>query len=162
MVYTKWCNLNTITFDIETVPEYVNTQQYFEMKSMFDKRTINKNDSYKLKYGALNPYEGKVILITYQLNENPKEQLQEWNNSEKDGLEHNAIAMAYGFPTKDTKGDMNSHHYYSEDYDGIIKYTEKEFIYPQVLDKIRKEGLVDKARFQAVIKEIISKRETED
>ena len=53
------------------------------------------------------------------------------------GLNHNAVAQAYGLPTKTERGTVNTDYYYREEYDKIFKYTDDEFIYPELYKKMK-------------------------
>ena len=232
--------MTNIFFDIETVPAYDSREEYLEVQKGMESGEITKNspDSeikqkfWKRARGALNPLEGKVILISCQINDYSTRQLKEWESSEQQileelydlisvlkgskedplnligfnitnfdlpfvfvrsrelqiksglhghdplwlykrlhtptiqdilqihlplnnwtryGLNHNAIAMAYGLPEKEVRGDVNTEYYYNQEYDKIIEYSDKEFIYPQLYKKM-KEGLVSKGKLQECIK----------
>jgi len=225
-----------IFVDIETVPVYGTKEEYLNVKYGIDTGLIHldhedwqiRKKYWKMKQGGLNPVEGKVIMITYQVDDNRPWRLSEWKSSEsqilkelydvislhkgsKDnplnvigfnittfdwpflfyrcrklelengysghdplwlykyfhrpniqdilsihlplnnfsryGLNHNAIAMAYDLPTKKERGIVNTDYYYNEEYDKILKYTEDEFIYPQLYKKMKRR-MVTKEKFQ--------------
>ena len=55
--------------------------------------------------------------------------------------------MAYDLPTKEQRGIVNTDYYYNEEYDKILKYTEDEFIYPQLYKKMKRR-MVSKEKLQ--------------
>ena len=74
------------------------------------------------------------------------------NNLQTRGLKHDVLALAYDFPLKETLGSGETLHYFHEEFDKIIEYSEKEFIYPQLYEKIMKSGLITKERLSDSIK----------
>lgn len=62
-----------------------------------------------------------------------------YNNWTRRGLNHNAVAQAYGLPTKTERGTVNADYYYAQEYDKILKYTEDEFIYPELYKKMKRK-----------------------
>jgi len=228
-----------IFLDIETVPEFADRNEYLKVKQSSNGQ---KDDLYyKFHYGSLNPHEGKVVLITYQVDDGQPQYLKQWlsneqtilkkffdivgqkktNQGEKTtliglniahfdlpflfvrmlknqivtsfktghdpvwlyntlmkfpyfidllqihlplndfnpvGVTHDAIAKSYGFPMKGERGNTNIDRYYTAPEE-IMKYVETEFIYPQLFSKISKDGLISKARFQEIVKELSAKRE---
>ncbi len=74
------------------------------------------------------------------------------NDFETKGLRHDVLAHAYGFPTKTTLGSEEISHYYGGDYDKIIEYSEREFIYPELYKKIKTGGMISKERLKEAIK----------
>jgi predicted PolB exonuclease-like 3'-5' exonuclease len=242
--------MTDIYFDIETAPAYESKEEYLKIQHGIESGKITKDSldrEIKQKFwkrvrGALNPIEGKIIMITYQINDNPTKQLKEWESSEKHiledlytmmsalkgskedplnligfnitnfdlpfvfvrsrelqikngfnghdplwlykrlhtptiqdimqihlplndysryGLNHNAVAMAYGFPVKEVRGDVNTEYYYNGECEKIVVYSNKEFIYPQLFKKMKKEGLVPKEKLQECVKFFQDKFETE-
>lgn len=238
-----------IFFDIETVPTYQSKDEYFAIQKGMESGEISKdNPDYEIKTkywkrekGALNPVEGKIIMITYQINDNKPRQLLEWGSSEKNileefynavsmlksskedplnligfnitnfdlpfvyarcreleiksgfrghdplwlykklhspaiqdilqihlplndwsinGLNHNAVAMAYDLPVKDVRGYVNTDYYYNNKYGEILGYTENEFIYPELYRKM-KQGLVSKEKLQECVRFFQAKYEAE-
>ncbi|MDE2589232.1 MAG: hypothetical protein KGL95_06160 [Patescibacteria group bacterium] len=238
-----------IFFDVETVPIYQSKEEYFEIQKGMESGNITKdspdyeikNKYWKRERGALNPIEGKIIMITYQINDNKARQLLEWTSSEEkileefynavsmlksskedplnligfnitnfdlpfvfvrcselkikngfhghdpvwlykklhspaiqdilqihlplndwsiNGLNHNAVAMAYDLPVKNVRGHVNTDYYYNSQYDKILGYAENEFIYP-VLYKKMKQALVSKERLQECVRFFQAKYESE-
>jgi len=230
---------NNLFFDIETVPNF-SKDEYVEIKNAMDSGTLTRGDNfYKFKYGALNPYEAKVILITYQINDEEPHYLKEWESSEKEilqkffevldkrqkigekltligfnivsfdlpfllvrmlenkidtswktgfdtkwlfnrvfrfayphdlkhihlplndfsgeGLVHDVIAKAYGFPTKDESGMENTERYFNNPEE-IMNYVKKEFIYPQLYNKIKSEGLASKEKIKSLVVEFLENK----
>lgn len=219
--------------DIETAPEF-SKDEYFAVKKAIEsgklgRQSENKDLYWKFERGGLTPFEGKIILITYKVNNGHVFRLKEWEIGEKDmlkkfydlvvdlqkgtgndrlriighnilgfdlffiyqrmryhkiqdekwlyqriinkpevldflqmhlplndyqtkGLKHDVLAYAYGFPIKSTLGSGEIPHYFQEDYEKIIGYSEREFIYPELYEKIRSEGLVSKEKLQESIK----------
>ena len=238
-----------IFVDIETVPVYGSKEEFLETETGIKNGTITpdsldreiKNKFWKREKGGLNPVEGKVIMVTYQVNDGKPWRLAEWKSSEKQileelydtislykgsredplniigfnitnfdlpflfwrckeleikngfyghdplwlykkfhtptiqdilqihlplndwtryGLNHNAIAMAYDLPTKKERGDVNASYYYNEQYEKILKYTNEEFIYPQLYKKMKRR-MVSKERLQECVKFFIEKYQAE-
>jgi len=219
--------------DIETAPE-ISKEDYFDIKKQIESGILTKNSEnndlfWKFERGGLTPFQGKVILITYQINNGHVFRLKEWESSEYDilkkfynlvvdlqrgqgedrlriighnilgfdlfflynrmrihniedekwlyqwimnkpevidflqlhlplnelqtkGLKHDVLANAYGFPVKETLGSGEIPHYFSEEYDKIVEYSEREFIYPQLYQKILTEGMVTKEHLLEAIK----------
>jgi len=208
--------------DIETVPDFTE-QEYLEAKSLPDdappKDPEQKEMYWKLRNGSLNPFLGKVILITYKVNNGYVHRIKEWEDGERAildkfftliknlqkgssddwlqiighnilgfdllflyermkhygidedrwiyqyllkrpdvadilqvhlsanamqrrGLKHDILADAYGLPQKGEHGGDMIEQYYQKNYDAILKYSEKEFIYDDIYDKILTEGIV--------------------
>lgn len=217
-----------IFVDIETVPAYDSGEEFFKVKNAIDSGIVHRDHDdpqirkifWKKEMGALNPVEGKIIMITYQVNDGRPWRLAEWKSSEEKilkgfydvislnkgnkedplniigfnitnfdlpflfyrsqklkisngfsgheplwlykyfhkptvqdilqihlplnnwtryGLNHNAVAQAYNLPTKTERGIVNSDYYYGEEYDKILRYTEDEFIYPELYKKMKRK-----------------------
>ncbi len=73
------------------------------------------------------------------------------NNHQAKGLKHDVLAYAYGFRVKSTLGSGETPHYFQKEYDKIIEYSEREFIYPELFEKIQGHGLVSKETLQESI-----------
>ncbi len=220
--------MTNVFVDIETVPTYNTAEEFLKIKNAIDGGIIHRDHDdpvvkrmfWKKEMGGLNPIEGKVIMITYQVNDGRPWRLAEWKSSEtrilkefydlitmlkgnkedplniigfnitnfdlpfifsrsqqleiqtgssnhdplwlfknfhnptvqdilqihlplnnwtRYGLNHNAVAQAYGFPTKTERGTVNADYYYSKDYEKILKYTEDEFIYPELYKKMKRK-----------------------
>lgn len=73
-----------IFFDIETVPNYANREEYSRVKNGLKDGTFRERgpEFYRHEYGALNPFEGKTVLITYQVDEGKPQYLKEWKADE--------------------------------------------------------------------------------
>lgn len=218
--------------DIETAPnmtrdQYFQTRQEIE-SGLLTKDSEDKDRFWRFERGGLTPFDGKVILITYKINNGYVHRLKEWEDGEESilrrffglladlqkgygedrlkiighnilgfdlfflynrmrmysiqderwlyqmvinkpevvdllqlhmpmnsfntkGLKHDVLAHAYGFPTKETLGSGEVLHYYQEDYDKIIEYSEREFIYPELYARIESAGLVSQQRLQESI-----------
>ena len=67
------------------------------------------------------------------------------------GLNHNAVAKAYGLPVKEERGSVNAGYYYNREFDRILNYAESEFVYPEMYRKM-KSGLVAKERLQECVR----------
>ena len=219
--------------DIETAPEF-SREEYFATKEAVESGKISRQseerDTYwKYERGGLTPFEGKIILITYKINNGHIFRLKEWEVGEKEilkkfydllvdlqkgasedhlriighnilgfdlfflykrmmhhnikeekwlyqwiinkpevldflqlhlplndyktkGLKHDVLAYAYGFPVKSTLGSGEILHYFAEEYEKIIKYSEREFIYPELYERIVTDGLVSREKLQESIK----------
>ena len=219
--------------DIETAPDF-DTDEFFQTKSAIDSGALDKNSEnrdlyWRFKRGGLTPFSGKIILITYQINNAHLFRLKEWeigeheilkkfynlivdlqrgagedhlriighnilgfdlffiynrmrhykiedekwlyqwiinkpevidflqlhlplNDLKTKGLKHDVLAKAYGFPVKNTLGSGETIHYYQKEYHKIIEYSDREFIYPQLYQKILSDGLISKERLLDAIK----------
>lgn len=73
------------------------------------------------------------------------------NNYNTKGLKHDVLAFAYEFPTKETSGGDEILHYYNKEYHKIIEYSQREFIYPELYQKIKSTGLVSQQRLKESI-----------
>jgi len=73
------------------------------------------------------------------------------NNHQTKGLKHDVLAHAYGFPVKSTLGSGEIPHYFAKEYDKIIEYSEREFVYPELFEKIQSGGLVSRESLQKSI-----------
>ena len=74
------------------------------------------------------------------------------NGNNTKGLKHDVLAYAYGFPVKSTLGSGEIPHYFEKDYDRIIEYSTREFIYPEIFEKIQQDGLVSRETLQESIR----------
>jgi hypothetical protein len=75
-------------FDIETVPNFVSSEEYFGTKKMIEDNQLTKNSEqkelfWKYHLGALNPFDGKVILLTYKIDDAHTFFLKEWELGEE-------------------------------------------------------------------------------
>ena len=219
--------------DIETAP-LLSKEEYFQTKEKIDSGKLNRNSEnrdlfWRFDRGGLTPFEGKVILITFKINDGHIFRFKEWETGEKEmlkkfydlivdlqrgagndrlkiighnilrfdlffiynrmkyhrieeekwlhqwiinkpevidflqthlplndfktkGLKHDVLAHAYGFPIKSTLGSGEIPHYFQENYNKIIEYSEREFIYPELYKKIISEGTITKEKLLASIK----------
>jgi len=76
--------------DIETAPDF-DSDTYFQTKNEIDSGKLTKNSEnkdlyWKIERGGLNPFQGKVILITYQINNGHIFRLKEWEFVEREIL----------------------------------------------------------------------------
>jgi hypothetical protein len=74
------------------------------------------------------------------------------NDFKTKGLRHDVLANAYGFPVKSTLGSGEILHYFQGNYSKIIEYSEREFIYPELYQKIISEGTISKEELLRSIK----------
>ena len=74
------------------------------------------------------------------------------NDYRTKGLKHDVLAHAYGFSVKRTSGSGEIPHYFAKEYDEIIGYSEREFIYPELFGRIQSGGLVSKETLQESIR----------
>jgi len=219
--------------DIETVPDF-SQEEYFLIKNaiergQLDRNSVNKDLYWKFERGGLSPFEGKVILITYKINDGHVFRLKEWEIGEQQilkqfyqlildleyrsmgdrlqvighnilrfdlfflyermkyyqiddvkwlhqriinkpevidflqmhlplnelktkGLRHDVIMHAYNFPTKTTLGSEEVIHYYEKQYKKILDYSEREFIYPELYEKISKKGMISPEALKEAIR----------
>ncbi len=70
------------------------------------------------------------------------------NRNRAKGLKHDVLAHAYGFGVKSTQGSGEILHYFERDYEKIIKYSEREFVYPEMFARIESGGLVSRDELQ--------------
>ena len=73
------------------------------------------------------------------------------NGFKTKGLKHDVLAHAYGFPIKESLGSEEILHYFQREYDKIIQYSEREFIYPELYKRIESGGLVSSSRLKESI-----------
>ena len=77
--------------DIESVPDYKSKEEFFQIKKDIEEGKIspenNKEQFFKFKRGMFNPFEGRIIVITYQVGTSEKVILKAWNSSEKEILQ---------------------------------------------------------------------------
>ena len=210
--------------DIETVPEFASGEEYLRVEERIKSGELNRNSPerdlyWKFKKGGLDPFRGKVILITYRVNEAYTHRLKEWEEGEaailgrlysllkslqsgqgddwlhiighnilgfdlfflyermrlhridepewihhylikrpdvidllqihlppnamqRRGLKHDVLADAYGLPTKGDDGGDQIGHYYRAEYGRILEYSEREFVYAEIYDRVLTGGLV--------------------
>ncbi|WOV93148.1 MAG: hypothetical protein R1F52_00470 [Candidatus Nitrosoabyssus spongiisocia] len=218
--------------DIETIPD-IKPELYLDSQRRVESGELTRNSEEKELYwlsqrGALNPLEGKVMLITYQINDAHIFRLKEWESDEKTilrkffdilsdlsygsskdrlhiighnilsfdifflynrmikkeifekkfiyqrlisrpmfidflqmhlplnnftsrGLKHDVLAHAYQLPTKETQGSGAITDYFEGNFDKILEYSKKEFVYPQMYKKITENGLISKEKLQESI-----------
>ena len=67
------------------------------------------------------------------------------------GLRHDALARAYGLPTKETSGADEAQHYFAKEYDRLLGYSEREFVYPEMFARIEADGMVSAGALQESI-----------
>jgi len=227
LIFVFWFDksLPDLFLDIETAPLFTK-EEYFQTKEKIDSGQLSRNSDdrdlfWRFDRGGLTPFEGKVILITYKINNGHVFRLKEWEMGEKEmlkkfyelvvdlqrgvgtdrlkiighnilrfdlffiynrmkyhkiedekwlhqwiinkpevidflqthlplndfktkGLRHDVLAYAYGFPVKSTLGSGEIPHYFQGDYGKIIEYSEREFIYPELYNKIINDGTISK------------------
>lgn len=68
------------------------------------------------------------------------------NNMSALGLKHDVLAHAYGLPTKDTSGRDEIRHYFYGEYESILEYSLREFVYPEMFHIMVEDGLVSAER----------------
>ena len=219
--------------DIETVPDF-GEEEYLDVRRRIESGEMSRNSKdrdlfWKYERGGLNPFDGKVILIVYRINDAHIFRLKEWEIGEREvlqrfynvlsdlqrggggdrlriighnilgfdllflysrmcrhgiadegriyqrimngpavvdllqlhlplngyrtkGLKHDVLAHAYGLPVKSTQGSGETPHYFQKEYGKIIEYSEREFIYPELFERIRSGGLVSGEALQESIK----------
>ncbi len=76
--------------DIETAPLFTK-EEYFQTKEKIDSGKLDRNSKdkdlfWRFDRGGLTPFEGKVILITYKINNGHVFRLKEWEMGEKEML----------------------------------------------------------------------------
>ncbi|RNJ78279.1 MAG: hypothetical protein EB829_04950 [Nitrosopumilus sp. H8] len=216
--------------DIETVPDFT-AEEYQRAKQETESGSLTRDSDrgrfWKFQIGSLTPFEGRIILITYRINNAHVFRLKEWEDGEKEmlekfyktvmelqrgegdklriighnilgfdmaflynrmirhkiaedkwihhwmlrkplildllqmhmplnsyyskGLKHDVLAHAYGLPTKDTSGGDEAQHYFAGDYDKILEYSEREFIYPEMFARMESGGMVSSGKLQESI-----------
>ena len=152
--------------DIETAPDF-DTDEFFQTKSAIDSGVLDKNSEnrdlyWRFERGGLTPFSGKIILITYQINNAHLFRLKEWEVGEREILKkfYNLIVdLQHG--TGEDHLRIIGHNILGFDlffiynrmrYHKIIEYSDREFIYPQLYQKILSEGLISKERLLDAIK----------
>ena len=83
--------MTNLFLDIETAPNFGSAEEYFKVKNAVESGQLTQNspekDSFwKYKMGSLNPFDGKITLITFQINDGPVKHLKEWESNESDIL----------------------------------------------------------------------------
>lgn len=68
------------------------------------------------------------------------------NGYSSKGLKHDVLAGAYGLPAKSTSGDDEVLHYFEGRHDLMLQYSEREFVYPQMLERMRRDGMATAER----------------
>ena len=99
------------------------------------------------EYKYVRCIRGEIFDVALDLRKNSKSFLQTHlplNDFKTKGLRHDVLAYAYEFPVKSTLGSGEIPHYFQEDYDKIIEYSEREFIYPELYEKIISNGMITK------------------
>lgn len=96
--------VHNLFIDIETVPDF-SREEYFDVKRRVDSNELNSESEdkslyWKCKIGGLTPFDGKVVLITYQVDDEETVRLKEWESNEQKilqefydrlvGLQHNS------------------------------------------------------------------------
>ena len=78
--------MTDLFIDIETVPD-MTSDEYFQtmhdIKSGKLTRDSDRERFWKFERGGLTPFDGKVILITYKINDAHTHRLKEWEESEE-------------------------------------------------------------------------------
>jgi len=218
-----------IFLDIETVPD-MTPDEYRDAVRRIELGTLTPRSDpdlyWKAAKGALNAYDGKVVLLVYQVSEyGPIRRLKEWesgerailcdfyatvsrlqgtreslriighniahfdmpflytrmlrhgidsdreiysrmvqrtilvdtlqahlphNNFDIRGLRHDALMSSYGLPVKETSGGEEVAHYFDGQYDRMLGYSEREFLYAQLFSKMRR-GMVSGTRLRQAI-----------
>ena len=75
------------------------------------------------------------------------------NGYSSKGLKHDVLARAYGLPTKSTSGGDEVLHYFEKRYDLILQYSEREFVYPQMFERMRRDGLATAERIRECVEQ---------
>jgi len=76
--------------DIETAPQFTK-EEYFKTKKEIDSGKLNRHSEnkdlfWRFDRGGLTPFDGKVILITYKINNGHVFRLKEWETGEREIL----------------------------------------------------------------------------
>ena len=79
--------LSYLYLDIETAPAFDSKKEYLRLRDMILRGDLTPQSDpslfYKVKNGALNPHEGKVIVISYAHDNDSPQMLKEWESSEQ-------------------------------------------------------------------------------
>lgn len=75
----------------------------------------------------------------------------ELNKMTAKGLKHDVLAHAYGLETKSTQGGDEIQHYFDKEYDKIIEYSKREFVYPELYSIIERDGIISKEKLEESI-----------
>lgn len=219
--------------DIETAPS-MPAAEYLAARARIDAGELGRDSPdrglyWAVERGALTPFEGKVIVITYKVNDGHVFRLTEWDGGEAGmlrrfynlvgdlqrspqddrlriighnilrfdlfflyarmaehridaekwlhrrlldgpdvvdflqlhlalnglsmkGLRHDVLARAYGLDVKGASGADVVRDYFGEEYDRILAYSEAEFVYPELYERISSGGLVSRERLEAAMR----------
>ena len=74
------------------------------------------------------------------------------NGMSSKGLKHDVLVHAYGLSTKDTSGGDEVGHYFRGEYENILEYSRREFVYPDLFRRITAGGLVSDKRLAESIR----------
>ena len=215
--------------DIETVPD-MDASSYQDAMAAIRAGGMGPDQEtyWKCTQGALRPTQGRVILVTYQINNFPVIRLKEWEKGERRmlkkfyillqdlqrykkknplhiighnvlafdmlflysrmrihkiddehwlyywvingplmidmlqlhlpingmsarGLKHDVLAHAYGLDTTGSSGEGVTDSYFAGKYKDILDYSDREFVYPEMFQKICRDGIIPPRKLAASI-----------
>ena len=95
--------------------------------------------------------EGVVVCDTLQMH-------LPLNGYDIAGLRHDTLMHAYGLPVKGTSGGDEIRHYFDGEYEKILEYSEREFLYAELFARMREGGMVSAERLKGAVEEMQERR----
>lgn len=95
--------------------------------------------------------EGVVVCDTLQMH-------LPLNDYDMAGLRHDTLMHAYGLPVKGTSGGDEVRHYFGGEYEKILEYSEREFLYAELFARMREGGMVSAEGLKQAIGEMDGRR----
>ncbi len=99
--------------------------------------------------------EGVVVCDTLQMH-------LPLNDYDIAGLRHDTLMHAYGLPVKGTSGGDEIRHYFDGEYEKILEYSEREFLYAELFARMREGGMVSAERLKGAVEEMQRKRQQQN
>ena len=75
------------------------------------------------------------------------------------GLRHDTLMHAYGLPVKETSGGDEIRHYFDGEYEKILEYSEREFLYAELFARMKEGGMVSAERLKEAVGEMQKRRQ---
>lgn len=95
--------------------------------------------------------EGVVVCDTLQMH-------LPLNDYDIAGLRHDTLMHAYGLPVKGTSGGDEIRHYFDGEYEKILEYSEREFLYAELFARMKEGGMVSAERLKGAVEEMQERR----
>ncbi len=99
--------------------------------------------------------EGVVVCDTLQMH-------LPLNDYDIAGLRHDTLMHAYGLPVKGTSGGDEIRHYFDGEYERILEYSEREFLYAELFARMREGGMVSAERLKDAVEEMQKRRQQQN